>query len=187
MASTPTKAATLDDLLRVDGKAELIGGRIVHYMASGAAPSRAVFEIAISLRVHAQRTGVGEAFPDGICYAIRPPLPNGRQSFSPDASYYIGQPPKNPMWFIEGAPVFAVEARSEGDYGKAAEAEMAAKRADYFSAGTTVVWDVDPQAQVVHTYRSDAPDQPAEFRRGEIADAEPAVPGWRIPVNDIFG
>ena len=24
------------------------------------------------------------------------------------------------------------------------------------------------------------------FRRGEIADAEPAVPGWRMAVDDLF-
>ena len=26
----------------------------------------------------------------------------------------------------------------------------------------------------------------AVFRRGEIADAEPAVPGWRMPVDELF-
>ena len=40
------------------------------------------------------------------------------------------------MKFFQGAPVFAVEVRSEGDYGPRAEREMAAKRADYFAAGT---------------------------------------------------
>ena len=30
------------------------------------------------------------------------------------------------------------------------------------------------------------PDQPVIFRRGAIADAEPAVPGWRMKVDDIF-
>jgi hypothetical protein len=24
------------------------------------------------------------------------------------------------------------------------------------------------------------------FRRGDIADAEPAVPGWRMPVDELF-
>jgi len=24
------------------------------------------------------------------------------------------------------------------------------------------------------------------FRRGEVADAEPAVPGWRMPVDELF-
>src|SRR5208282_656182 len=73
------------------------------------------------------------------------------------------------------------EVRSESDYGKAAEEEMAAKRADYFEAGTVVVWDVDPIAACVNVYRADAPEQPVIFRRGQVADAEPAVPGcWLL-------
>jgi len=35
MASVISTRATLDDLCRVEGKAELIGGRIVHLMATG--------------------------------------------------------------------------------------------------------------------------------------------------------
>ena len=38
---------------------------------------------------------------------------------------------------------------------------MAQKRADYFAAGTLVVWDVDLLADdVVRVYRADAPDSP---------------------------
>ena len=39
------------------------------------------------------------------------------------------------MKFLSAAPTFAVEVSSEGDYGPAAEAEMAAKRSDYLVAG----------------------------------------------------
>ena len=90
------------------------------------------------------------------------------------------------MRFIEGSPDFAAEVRSENDYGPAAELELAAKRADYFQAGTLVVWDVDPEAETVSVYRADAPTTPTVFRRGDIADAEPAVPNWRMTVADIF-
>lgn len=186
MSSRIRASATLDDLYRVEGKAELIAGRIVHLMPSGDAPSESAFEIAVSLRDHVRQSGVGVAFPDGIGYAQRPPLPSGRQSFSPDASYYVGPRPRNRMRFIEGAPTFAVEVRSEHDYGDAAEAEMAAKRADYFQAGTRVVWDVDPIAKIVASYRAGRPTQPVIYRQGQAADAEPAVPGWRLAVNDIF-
>jgi hypothetical protein len=40
------------------------------------------------------------------------------------------------MRFIEGPPTFAVEVRCENDYGPSADDEYAAKRADYFEAGT---------------------------------------------------
>jgi Uma2 family endonuclease len=181
----PTTRATLDDLYRVEGKAELIGGRIVELMPSGHLPSRVAGDIFISLRLHTKATGRGQAYPDGIGYAV-PELPSGRESFSPDASFFDGTLPGNLMRFIEGPPTFAAEVRSENDYGPAAEAEMAAKRADYFAAGTTVVWDVDPVAETVTAYRASAPTRPTVFRRGQTARATPAVPGWRMAVDDVF-
>ncbi|HWE39914.1 MAG TPA: Uma2 family endonuclease [Isosphaeraceae bacterium] len=176
--------ATIEDLYKVDGKAELIDGRIVPQMATGFRPSEIAANIYVSLRHQARGAGA-KAFTDNLGFVV-PELDSGRESFSPDAAYYTGPPPADPMRFIEGPPDFAVEVRSEGEYGPAAEAELAAKRADYFEAGTKVVWDVDPLAEAVHSYRAEAPDRPTTFRRGAIADAEPAVPGWRIAVDEVF-
>jgi Uma2 family endonuclease len=92
------------------------------------------------------------------------------------------------MRFAEGAPIFAVEVRSENDYGPAAEQALAAKRADYFACGTLVVWDVDLlSVDVVKVYRASDPEHPTIYRRGEVAEAEPAVPGWQLPVDGLFG
>ena len=64
---------------------------------------------------------------------------------------------------------------------------MAEKRADYFAGGTLVVWDVDLLAEdAVRTYSAADPEHQAIFRRGETADAEPAVPGWKMKVDDLF-
>lgn len=186
LASQTQTKATLDDLAHVEGKAELVAGRIVRIMPSGDAPTQAAFEIAIQIREFARSTGIGVAFPDGIGYALKPPLMNGRQSFSPDASYYVDPRPKNRMKFIEGVPVFAVEVRGENDYGPKAEVELAEKRADYFEAGTVVVWDVDPLARAVHVYRADSSQTPTIYRPGQTAEAEPAMPGWRLQVSQIF-
>jgi len=185
MATASPTRATLDDLYRADGKAELIGGRVVQLMPTGHTSNRAAARIFRSLDDHAEATGRGVAYTDGMGFAV-PELPSGRESFSPDASYYDGPLPANLMRFIEGPPTFAAEVRSENDYGPAAERDMAAKRADYFAAGTPVVWDVDPEAEVIHVYRSTAPDQPATYARGQVAEAEPAVPGWRLAVDAIF-
>jgi Uma2 family endonuclease len=184
MATITMPRATLDDLYRTEGKAELIGGRIVP-MANGHLPSRVAGNIFIDLRLFSKATKKGEVHANGMGYAV-PELPSGRESFSPDTSYYDGPLPINLMRFIEGPPKFAAEVRSENDYGDSAADAMAAKRTDYFLAGTQVVWDVDPQAETVTMYRALAPGQPVVFRRGEIADAEPAVPGWRMKVDDIF-
>lgn len=178
-------AATLDDLYKVEGKAELIGGRIV-LMPSGYLPIVVAGEIFALLREYVRSLGVGVALSDGIGFAQRPPMPSGRGSFSPDAAYYTGPLPTNRMRFIDGAPDFAAEVRSETNYGPIAEVDLAAKRADYFLAGTQVVWDVDPVARTITVYRAANPTQPTTFRCGDIADAEPAVPGWRVAVDAIF-
>jgi Uma2 family endonuclease len=180
-----TTRATLADLARSSGKAELIGGRIIEFMPTGRRPSLIAGEIFVGLRNHARLIGQGEAYTDSMGFAV-PELPSGRESFSPDASYYVGPLPADEMDFIEGPPTFAVEVRSKGDYGDTAEAAMAAKRADYFQAGTRIVWDVDPRSKSIRVYRSDAPDRPTTFRKGQDADAEPILPGWRLSVDDIF-
>src|SRR4028119_603449 len=180
MASVGHVRATPDDLYRTPGKAELIDGRIVLLMPTGRRPNRVGGHIYLRLRAFERQLGRGEAYTDNVGFTV-PELPSGRESFSPDASYHLGPFSDDAMRFIQGAPTFAVEVRSEGDYGPAAEAEMAAKRADYFQAGTSVVWDVDPIAESVHVYRVTDPETPVTFRRGEEADAEPVVPGWRVP------
>jgi Uma2 family endonuclease len=174
--------ATIEDLYREPGKAELVNGEIVRYMPTGYGPGYAASEIFVSLRQYVRRTKYGFALNDNQAFLVD--LPN-RQSFSPDAAYYEGPSPG--MKFFNGAPTFAVEVRSEGDYGPKAEREMAAKRADYFRAGTIVVWDVDLDSeQVVRKYTSRDPEHPTVYRSETIADAEPAVPGWTMPVDDLF-
>lgn len=184
MATATQTPATLDDLHKVEGKAELIGGRIVTFMANGEYPGDVAFEIAVRLRTHAASTGHGKVHTDSVGFALAAPLPSGRLSFSPDVSFTDGPPRPRNMRFVPGPPLFAVEVRSENDYGPKAERNMADKRADYFQAGTVVVWDVDPLAETVTRYT--APDAFAVFRRGDVADAEPAVPGWRLSVDDLF-
>lgn len=174
--------ATIEDLYKVEGKAELVNGEIVYMPPSGDEPSSAGFEIATSLKEYARRIGTGRAYPDGTGFHVH--LPH-REAFGPDAAYHIGQ--RTGMRFLEGAPIFAVEVRSENDYGRAAEDKIKEKRADYFACGTLVVWDVDLLSQdVIKSYKASDPEHPMIFRRGDIADAEPAVPGWRMAVNDLF-
>lgn len=179
--STKTEA-TIEDLYKVEGKAELVNGEIVRMPPTGAMPGYAGDEIFVSLREHAKRSGRGRAVGDNKAFRVN--LPH-RKSFSPDAAFYTGSDPG--MKFFEGAPAFAAEVRSEGDYGPRAEKELAKKRTDYFAAGTLVVWDVDLLGEdVVKVYRASDPENPKVYRRGEVAEAEPAVPGWRMAVDDLF-
>ena len=179
---TTTARATVEDLYRVPGhgKAELVNGELVLMSPSGGLPGLASAAICASLRQYQRTVGGGFAYPDNVGFIVD--LPH-RKSFSPDAAFHRG--PKPTMRFVEGAPAFAVEVRSENDYGPAAEKRMARKRADYFAAGTLVVWDVDLVGpDVVRVHRAGEPE-PRIYRRGEIAEAEPAVPGWTVPVDEL--
>ena len=179
---TTATRATIEDLYKIDGKAELVNGEIIHIMPTGAMPGRAGGDIYGSLRQHERRFGGGRAYPDNVGFLVDLP---GRELFSPDAAWHTIR--QTGMQFVQGAPVFAAEVRSEGDYGHAAERDMAAKRQDYFAAGTLVVWDVDLlNTDVVKKYSADSPNTPVVFRRGDMADAEPAVSGWNMPVDDLF-
>lgn len=170
------------ELARTEEKAEIINGEVVKFMSTGIDPGFAGDEIYVSLRAYARRTRSGRAVGDNKAFLVN--LPH-RKSFSPDAAFYLGG--ETGMKFYQSAPVFAVEVRSENDYGKIAERKMTDKRADYFAAGTLVVWDVDLQSnETIKCYVSDKPDQPRVFQRGETANAEPAVPGWTLAVDDLF-
>lgn len=185
MSSVPHTFATLEDLYQVDGKAELIGGRIVPLMPTGRRPNLIAGRIYRSLAEHVDNVGHGEVYTDNMGFVVAE-LSSGRQSFSPDVSFYNGPFPRNPMRFIDGPPMFAVEVRSEGDYGAAAEVEIAMKRADYFEAGTEIVWDVDPLGESIRVYRASTPDDPVLLSRGQNADAEPVVTGWQISIDRVF-
>ena len=180
---TTKASATIEDLYAVPdkGKAEIVDGEIILMSPTGDMPGRAGGSIYIGLRQH-EGKAPGRAYPNNLGFRVN--LTN-RESFSPDGAWYTGPP--TGMKFLEGAPVFAVEVRSENDYGAIAEKAMARKRADYFAAGTLVVWDVDLLSpDVIKSYDMNSANDPRIFRRGDLADAEPAVPGWTISVDALF-
>src|SRR5436190_1465491 len=113
--------ATIEDLYRVEGKAELVNGEIVHMDMTGDEPGYAGDMVFVSLHDHSRAEGHGRAVGDSKAF-LTDRLPN-RQSFSPDAAFYTG--PRAGMKFFPVPPVFAVEVRNEGDRGPRAERQMA--------------------------------------------------------------
>ena len=177
-------AATIEDLYGVpeNGKAELVNGEIIQMSPTGGVPGRAGGDIYVSLRQYEHLTKRGYAFPDNVGFAVK--LLH-RESFSPDAAFYVGELKGGD--FLEGAPVFAVEVRSKNDYGPKAEESIRQRIADYFSCGTQVAWDVDVlREKLVRVYRATDPQHPEIYRKGEVADAEPALLDWSIPVDEFI-
>ena len=95
---------TLQDLARVEGKAELIGGRIVKFLPAGHRPGRVAGRIARSLDDYAERMARGEVFGSTLAYAV-PELRSGRESFSLRTSMAnVGGPSMKRMSFAGSGP-----------------------------------------------------------------------------------
>ena len=130
--------ATIEDLYKVEGKAELVNWEIVLMSPTGGIPAPAGGGLYASLLQHERLQGHGYTFPDNVGFIVK--LPH-RESFSPDAAGISVR--CREAIFLTVLPIFAVEVRSKNDYGPAAEDALKEKRADYFTCGTLVVWDVD--------------------------------------------
>jgi Uma2 family endonuclease len=176
------RPATVEDLHLTKLKAEIVNGQLIVIGPTAFGSAEAAWTIRKSL--HEYESSVGGGYANGSRIAFIVDLPH-RLSFCPDVSWWVGDPKLH--YFPHGAPVFAVEIRDPDERGDEAERRMAAKRVDYFAAGTRVVWDVDVlREERICSYRADDPENPIVFRRGEVADAEPAVPGWRLAVDELF-
>jgi Uma2 family endonuclease len=79
-----------------------------------------------------------------------------------------------------GAPDLAVEILSPTDSLRATES----KARMYLRAGGSVVWILDPKDKTLRIYRPDA--DPIVLGPDDEADAEPALPGFRCNVGNLF-
>lgn len=82
--------------------------------------------------------------------------------------------------FWAGAPDLAVEVVSPNDR----HAEVRAKVREYLRAGTAMVVVVHTDDREVTVYRPDR--APLELTDADVIDGEDVVPGWKLPVRDIF-
>lgn len=173
----------VDELYRVEGKAEIVDGRIVRMSAAGGWHGWVAKKILLSLDAHEEKYGGGVSLGDNVGFLVDLPR---RKSFSPDVAWLPGTVDDLTLKFVEGAPSFAVEVRSENDYGPAAEKRILRKIKDYIAAGTLVVWDVDLLSDdVIKCHRASSPNEPKVFRAEDQADAEPAVREWRFEVKKL--
>ena len=82
--------------------------------------------------------------------------------------------------FFDGVPVLVVEVLSPSD----SHEEVTEKTASYLDAGVSVVWVVDPRFRTITVYRADR--DPELFNVRQTISGEPFLPGFAVPVADVF-
>jgi Uma2 family endonuclease len=82
--------------------------------------------------------------------------------------------------FIDGVPILAIEILSPSDTVE----EIAEKILAYLKAGVPLVWEVNPVFESVTVHRPGMP--PELFNVTQDLTAEPHLPGFRVPVAEIF-
>jgi Uma2 family endonuclease len=182
--SKKSREQLIKELYRVPdhGKAEIVDGEIVLLPLAGGTPARATGKIAVHLHDYEDRAKNGITYGSRVAFLVD--LPH-RGSFCPDVSLYTG--PRTGAEFPTQAPIFAIEVRNLNEFGPAFDMQLKSKISDYFQAGALVVWDVDViEEDVIRVYRAIDPNNPTIYSRGEMAEAEPALPGWTMPVDVIF-
>jgi hypothetical protein len=61
------------------------------------------------------------------------------------------------------------------------------RRGNAMSAKTRATVEDLYKPDVIECYKVSDPEKPVIFRRGDMADAEPAVPRWWMAVEGLFG
>lgn len=173
---------TDDDLFALVGQPgqELVRGVLRVREPPGGIHGWLATRLAHLLHAHVERHGLGTVLVDaGYVLQRNPDTVRGPDvSFISSARLAREQIPAN---FIEGAPDLAIEVVSAEDRWS----ELEEKVADYFAAGTSLVWIVDPKRQCVIVRRPGSP--PAVVGVDGVLHGQEVVPRFRCAVTEVFG
>ncbi len=177
----PPALMTADELLRVyipDKQVELVKGVLVVRELPGLRHARVAMDLALRLGAHVRAAGLGRVYAEaGFKLASNPDTVRG-----PDVAFISRDriPDPEPPGFAHFAPDLVVEVISPGDR----PGEVLAKVADWLSAGTRLVWVLDPARRVARVYRDDGTEQ--ILTGDESLDGGDVVPGFSCPLREIL-
>ena len=136
--------------------------------------------IGASLRNFAKASGLGKAYAAETGFKLES---DPDHVLAPDAAFVIRERAESAskiQGFYPGPPDLAVEVISPSD----TYSEVEEKVADWLDAGTQAVVVVDPRRRTVKVHRSvtDA----AVLTEADTLAVDDVVPGWEMPVMEIF-
>jgi Uma2 family endonuclease len=168
---------TADELLQLpdDGwRYELVRGELRKMSPSGARHSSLAIRIAAKLAAYVYERKLGEVYgADGGFRLSRDP-DTVRVA---DVAFVTAERVVDTPKFFEGAPDLAVEVVSPSD----TYTEIAAKTLEWLRGGTRAVVIVDSKTKSMLVHR-----ESGSVRVNDVLEIEDVVPGWRLPLADLF-
>jgi Uma2 family endonuclease len=178
--ATPT-LMTADELLHVhipDKRVELVRGVLVVSEPPGFLHGGVTARLAKVLIDYSDTHGLGQVVAGDAGFKIESDPDTVR---GPDVAFVRRErvPHPSPIGYAGLAPDLAVEVLSPGDR----PGEVLAKVADWLTAGTRLVWVVDPQRRVTRVYRYDG-SETLVTAEGAL-DGEDVLPGFSCPLASV--
>lgn len=172
---------TADDLLRIqlsDKRTELVRGVMVVREPPGFRHGDIVVKIASAITEFVRARSLGVVVSDsGYVLFTDPDTVRG-----PDVSFvrHDRVPDPLPRGFARFAPDLAVEVLSPDDR----PGEMLEKVAEYLTAGTPLVWVIDPDRRQAVVHRADGSISIVD--KHDILEGEAVLPGFSLRVSELF-
>lgn len=178
-----TSAVTSDDLLRMPNNGhryELLGGELRKMAPAGQKHGRIIINITTPLDqyVRANQLGAVYAAESGFQLTRNPDTVR-----APDVAF-VSSERLAKLGEVEGywpgAPDLAVEVIFPSD----SYADVEDKVFDWLTAGSRLVIVVNPRKRAVTLYKSLS--EISVLTEGDTIDANDVVPGWKLPVRNVF-
>jgi Uma2 family endonuclease len=179
---TTTKLYTADDLwvMPTDEPWEIWRGELIEVPFSGMESSAVGYQVGHKVASYVAEYDLGVVTGEAGGYIL---FPDRRTVVMPDIGFIRWErlPDRRlPRKFCPVPPDLAVEVTSPTDE----PADMARKLALYLEAGVPLVWWLDPDRRRVRVYHRG--QFAAEHHEGDVLDGLDILPGFRLPVADIF-
>lgn len=158
-------------------KYELVSGDLAMSPAGGFEHGAIIARLSARLTLHVYQEKLGMTFDGQTGFWM-----GSGNLRSPDASF-LGKARlkgSRPKGFLTGAPDLAVEVLSPSDDPK----EVAAKIAEYLENGARLVWLVSPDERTVTVHQNAVSAR--ILHAGDVLDGGAVVPGFSLPVLDLF-
>jgi len=173
---------TAEDLLNAnipEKRTELVRGRLVIREPAGWRHGAVTMNLALHLGQHVELTGAGQLLAAETGFTLFRSPDTVR---APDIAFVRRErvPDPEPAGFPNLAPDLVVEVLSSNDR----PGEVLTKVADWLSAGTSLVWVIDPERRLGRVYRHDGSEQ--IVTADQSLDGEDVVPGFSCPLEAIL-